>query len=253
MRTRSAANSAASGAFAPPPGDRPPLRAGEQVLGRDRRLARHRPQARPAGAGLRPEQRDLGAVGLLHLRDAHGPAEAPGGQGLAEQRAVAVAGVGQHAAEAEAEAEQPVDLGQRHLALGPRRAARLRHAGPLQPRRVDHPLAGQEELQRDGHRHLVPGQRQRHERLAVGVLAERPGVLARHAHRGRALLRQRRVVHHQHGVGPAEQRVRLGGEHGFERRAVPGRAGDEVVQLVVRRQAEADRHRLHALALAGQK
>jgi hypothetical protein len=77
-----------------------------------------------------------------------------------------------------------------------------------------------------------------------------PAVLPRHADRQRALLRQRRVVDHQRRVRTAQQLVGLFGQHAPERAVVPGRAGDEVLQLVVPGQAEAGRHRLQALALA---
>ena len=55
------------------------------------------------------------------------------------------------------------------------------------------------------------------------------------------------VVDHQHGVRAADLPVGLLGEHAPQRRVIPGRAGDEVVQLVVPGQAEPLGHRLDAL------
>jgi hypothetical protein len=49
------------------------------------------------------------------------------------------------------------------------------------------------------------------------------------------------------------QPVGLLGQYPPQRLIVPGRAGDEVLQLVVPRQAQAGRHRLQALALARAK
>ena len=194
-------------------------------------------------------------------RDARGPAQAARRERLAEQRAVAVARVGGRAAEAGAERDQPVDLGQRHLALGrPRGAALLRHAGPPQPRRIGHPLARQGPGQRPGRRSATgtgTSPRASVSETRAWQLAFLPSAPAyRWATPTEAEPFFGRAVSSTTGTasgGAAEHGFGLRREHGFERRAVPGRAGDEVVQLVVRGQAEADRHRLHALAPAGQQ
>ena len=68
-----------------------------------------------------------------------------------------------------------------------------------------------------------------------------------------ALLDQRRVVHDQHGIGTTDQAVGLLGQHPLQPVVRPGRGGDEVVQLLDLARADAGRHRLHALALAGQQ
>jgi hypothetical protein len=86
--------------------------------------------------------------------------------------------------------------------------------------------------------------------LAVRLLAELAAVLPLDADRERAPLRQRRVVDHQRRTRPAHQPVRPLGQHPPQRRVVPGRAGDEVLQLVMAGEAQARRHRLQTFALA---
>ena len=82
-------------------------------------------------------------------------------------------------------------------------------------------------------------------------LPEAAAVLARHPDRVPALLGQGGVVDDQHRVRPADQRVRPLDQEPPQGRVVPGRARDEVVELVVAAQAEPGRHGLQALALAG--
>ena len=84
--------------------------------------------------------------------------------------------------------------------------------------------------------------------LAVGALAQGPAVLPGHADRALALLRQGGVVDHQHRLRAADQRVRLPGQDPAQGRVVPGRAGDEVLQLVVAAEPEPRRERLQAPA-----
>ena len=67
--------------------------------------------------------------------------------------------------------------------------------------------------------------------LAFAMLARvRRGVLRAHPDRACALLGQRRVVDHKVGVRPAQERVGLGQEFGFERSGIPGGRRDEGVQ-----------------------
>jgi hypothetical protein len=140
-------------------------------LGRDRLLARDRVLAGPAGARLRPEQLDRGRVHVLHLRDADRPGEAPLAEAPAERGAHAVAGVGQHAAEAGAGGDDPVDLGESEVGLRRGAAVLLGHARVGTAPGVGGPCLGQEQAQPDRHRHLAPGQRERDQGLAVGPLA----------------------------------------------------------------------------------
>ena len=132
------------------------------------------------------------------------------------------------------------------------RAARqvLGHAGLRHPLGVAGPAFRQKQAQADHHRNLVPRQRQRHQRLAIGGLAERRGVLRRDADRMRPLLRQRRVVDDKDCAGSADQLVRLDREFLFQRRFVPDAARNEMMQLVVVAGRPSRRHRLDALAVA---
>ncbi|CAA9300001.1 MAG: hypothetical protein AVDCRST_MAG40-290, partial [uncultured Gemmatimonadaceae bacterium] len=145
---------------------------------------------------------------------------------------------------------EPVQLGERDLALAAGHHLGLRHAGGRAALRIAGPPLRQEQPQPHRHRHLLAGQGQRDQRLAAGLLAELPAVLPRHADGQRALLRQRRVVDHQRRARSAHQPVRLARQRPPQRRVVPGRAGDEVLQLVVPGQTQAGRHGLQALALA---
>jgi hypothetical protein len=86
--------------------------------------------------------------------------------------------------------------------------------------------------------------------LAVRRLAHRAAVLRRHPDREVAFLGQAGVVHHQHGIRAANLPVGLFGQHTPQRRVVPGRAADEMVQLVMPGQPEPLGHRLDALAPA---
>jgi hypothetical protein len=169
--------------------------------------------ARPTPGRLRPQQLDRGRVDVLGLQDAYRPGEAAHAQALPEGRARPVPGVGQHAAEADAGGGDPVDLREREVRLRQGAAVLLGHAGPGAAPRVGGPLVRQEQPQPERQRHLAPGQGERDQRLAVGALAEAAAVLPGHADRQLALLRQGGVVDHQHRVRPADERVRLAGQH----------------------------------------
>ena len=123
------------------------------------------------------------------------------------------------------------------------------HAGLCHPLGVAGPTVGKEQAQADHDGNLVPRQRQRYQRLAVGGLAKRRGVLGRHADRMRPLLRQSSVVHHEHRIGAANQLVRLDSEFLLQRSLTPDRARNEVMQLVVVARRQTRRHRLHALSV----
>jgi hypothetical protein len=152
---------------------------------------------------------------------------------LAEGSADAVTGVGENETEAHPCFSDAVELSQRDLGLGARNALRLGHAGAPQALGVVRPGLGQEQAQGNRHRHLVPGQSQRHKRLAVGGLAECRGVLRRNADRTRALLWKRRVIDNKESVGSAHQPVSLDQQFAFQRSRIPGPRGHEVVQAVV--------------------
>ena len=84
-----------------------------------------------------------------------------------------VASVRQHAAEACTGTADPIELGQRDLRLGPVIPAIQRHTGMIKPGWIAGPTLGQKQPQASHDRHFARGQRQRHQSLTVGVLAQR--------------------------------------------------------------------------------
>ena len=70
------------------------------------------------------------------------------------------------------------------------------------------------------------------------------------ANRMAALLRQRRVVDHQHRVVATDQPVRLHEQFGLQRCGIPHAGSNEMMQLVIVTRHQPLRHRLNALAIA---
>ena len=137
------------------------------------------------------------------------PRQPAGRETLTERRAEAVSGIRQHTAKAHTGRDHAIDLGQaRSPAWSALRDAR-RNAGPLQTRRIARPTLGKEETQCHHHRHFTARKRQRHQRLAIGRLAERRGILRRDTNRAIALLRHRGVVDDQHRILAADEPVGL--------------------------------------------
>jgi hypothetical protein len=128
-------------------------------------------------------------VDLEVARDADSPGQIATRQFLAERRALPVAGIGQHTAEADTAGDQAIDLGKRDLRLRSFRPMRERDAGPLQTRPIIGPTLRQEQTQGHRHRHLAARKHQRHQRLAISSLAERRGILRNNADRVLTLLR----------------------------------------------------------------
>jgi hypothetical protein len=169
-------------------------------------------------------------------------------QALAEGGAHPVAGVRQHAAKAQAGGDDPIDLREGDVRLRQGAAVLLGYAGPGAAVRVARPRVRQEQAQPDRQRHLALGQGEGDQDLAVRLLAQGTAVLPGHADRALALLRQGGVVDHQHRARPPDKHVRLPSQDLSQGRVVPGRAGDEVLQLVMTTQPEPSRERLQALA-----
>ena len=170
---------------------------------------------------------------------------------LAERRAQPITGIRQHAAKAHAGRDDTIDLCQSHLRLRPRRSIFGRNTRSLQPSPIACPTLGQKQPQRQHDRDFAARQRQRHQRLAIGGLAERRGILRSDAHRMPALLGYRGVVDHQHGIAAADQPVRLNKQFCLQRRRIPNPGSNEVVQLIIVAERKPLRHRRNALALAG--
>ena len=170
-------------------------------------------------------------------------------QAPAEGRARAVAGVGQHAAEAHAGGDDPVDLGEREVRLRQGAAVLLGHAGPGAARRVGGPLVRQEQPQPERQRHLAPGQGERDQRLAVRRACPRQPQYCRATPTeslpffGRAVSSTTSTA-----SGPPTSASASPARTRRKRRVIPGRAGDEVLQLVVAAEPEPRRQRLQALA-----
>src|SRR5829696_7314431 len=66
-----------------------------------------------------------------------------------------------------------------------------------------------------------------------------------------ALLRQRRVVDHEHRIRATDQSIRLHEKLALERRFVPNAGADKMMELIVIGGRHPQGHWLHALALAG--
>ena len=89
--------------------------------------------------------------------------------------AEAITRVGQHTAEAQARSAHTIDLGQRNLRLGAVGAHVIGNPGAIEAGRIARPTLGQKQPQSHHHRDFTKRQRQRHQRLAVGVLWDCPG------------------------------------------------------------------------------
>jgi hypothetical protein len=112
---------------------------------------------------------------------------------------------------------------------------------------IVHPRLREIQLQRRQPSEPAGDQRRRDRDLAIGNLAHGAAVLTLHADRGRALLRQARVVDRQDAVSYRQPRAQLLPERPY----LPRRVRDEMLQPLIRpRIAEPSMHRLHRLALA---
>lgn len=126
----------------------------------------------------------------------------------------------------------------------------LGNAGLGHPVRVGRPGLGQEQRQADRHGHLAARQRERHQRLAVGGLAQRGGVLRRDPDRVVARLRQGGVVDDEDRICTADQAIGLVEKRLLKRRLIPDPGGDKVVQPIIGNPIAPRRYRLDALAVA---
>src|SRR6201996_9641087 len=171
---------------------------------------------------------------------------------------VTIAGIAQHDPLWHARGLRLTDLVQGDRRLG-REGDLLRHArlGPAD--RVGGPGLGQIELIGNGQAGLVIGYREADRHLAVVPLAQHAAVLPGNADRMRAVLGEAGVIDNpvQHRPMPLDPRQPLRPPRGQHRRIVPVRLGHHVVQRLMfglhMCGVEPRRHRLDALALAGQQ
>jgi len=251
MRMREAAKRALRGPLVPRRQETlAPSRFGQHRLGGGGELVGDLVLPRPAAPGDGEDERDIGRVDLLVLRDAHGPGEAASAEALSERCGQTIAGVRQHQAEAHAQRRDAIDLLEGDLRLGARGMEQLWHTGGDHAFNIIGPALGQEQAQAEGDGHLVPRECHGHQRLAVGALAEHGGVLRRHAHRMGALLGQAGVVDDEDGVRSAHEAIGRAGELCLDRGLLPQAVADEMVEAVVPRRIKPFGHGLHALALA---
>ena len=203
-----------------------------------------------AALGNRPDHLHIGRVNLEVPRNADRPGKLASREPLAERRAQPITGIRQHAAEAHTGRDDAIDLRQGDLRLRPCRSIFGRNARSLQPSPIARPTLGKKQPQRQHDRHFAARKRQRHQRLAIGGLAQRRSILRSDTHRMRALLGYRGVVDHQHGIAAADEPIRLNKQFCLQRRRIPDPGSNEVVQLIIVAERKPLRHRLNALAIA---
>jgi hypothetical protein len=171
---------------------------------------------------------------------------------------VTTGGITQQDPHRHARRQRLAELSERDRGLGfegdRRRHPRLGPAG-----RIIRPDLGQKELVGDRQAGMIVGHREADRHLTVVRLAQLPAVLPRHTHRVLALLGKAAVVDDpvRHRSMPLDRRQHLRPHRRQQHRIVPVRLRHHVVQRLVfglhMRRVEPCRHRLDALALAGQQ
>jgi hypothetical protein len=145
-----------------------------------------------------------GQPGADRVRHRHDVVDAEAFEGRAKCRGVAVGGIGDHRFEREPGGQHPPHVGDGDAPLFPEGDA-ARNVRPRSLVVVRRPIFRQIQLQRGQPREAVDDQRRRHGHLAIGDLPECAAVLALHADRGGALLRQAGVVDGQDPVANGNQ------------------------------------------------
>jgi len=115
------------------------------------------------------------------------------------------------------------------------------------------PAVGKKQPQHDGS--FASRKRPRYQRLAVGGLAQRRSTLRSDAHRMRAFLAYRNVVHYQYGSYPydiavADEFRRVDKHLCSHRRCLANPGSNDVVQLIAFADRKPPRYRLYAVAIA---
>src|SRR5665811_1313066 len=151
-------------------------------------------------SGLWPDKFYADRVHFEVTRNANGPGKFASREPLTERRAHPVTGIRQYTAEVDTGRNDAVNFGQCHLWLRSCSLMFGRNPRPLQTYPIARPTLGKEEAQCHHYRYFTTRERQRHQRLAVGGLAQGRSILWRDTDRVLALLRHRRVVDDQYGI-----------------------------------------------------
>ena len=148
---------------------------------------------------------------------------------MPEAAAAAVCGIGEHDTKADLSTQHTIKLGESNVGgLVPLR--RLRHTCLGQAGGIRGPDLRQIQPQRERHRHLPTSERQRHQGLAVRLLAQHGRILRRHPNRMLALFRQRRVTNDEHRIRATDQSIRLHDKLALERRFVPNAGANKMME-----------------------
>jgi hypothetical protein len=206
--------------------------------------------ARPAAPREGKDESHVVRVDFLATGNADRPGEPPRAQGLTELCARAIARVGENRAKANPGGDEAIEFGERDLRLRPRQAMVGGRTDALEPSGISGPVLRQEQPEADHYWDFAARERQRHQRLAIGGLAQSGGVLRRNPNRMRPLLRQRRVVDDEKGVGAADDLIGLNRQLPLQRRLVPQSVRHEMVQPIVVARRDPLGHRTDALTLA---
>ncbi len=172
---------------APPPIDPSPFLVSQHRLSGDGRLIRDAGLARPSGLGDGKDQSDVGGIDILAPRQPDRPLETALAQSLTERPAGALSRTGEDATEARARGDDAVNLLDCDFRLRQCVPSFLWHASPRHALGIACPVFEEEQPQANHHRDLARRQRQRDQRLTIGRLSERRGVLRRDADRMLAL------------------------------------------------------------------
>src|SRR3979409_1979511 len=232
------------------PTDVLPCGLGQNVVGRHRQNVRNVPLTGTAAPGNRPDHPHIGRVHLEVTRDADRPGKFASCEPLPERRAHPIARIRQPPAKTHTGGDHTIDLRQGDLRLRPCRSIFARNTRSLQPSALARPTLGKKQPQRQHDRYFASRKRQRHQRLAIGGLAERRSILRSDTYRMRTLLGNRGGVDPQHGIAAADEPIRLNKHFRLHRSRIPDPVSNEVVQLSVRPKPKPLGHRLNALAIA---
>src|SRR5262249_9034918 len=214
------------------PSDVLPLGIGQHVFGWYRQNVRNRALTRTAALGNWPNQVHADRVHLEMARDANGPGQTARREPLPEWRAQSVPGISERTAKMDTGCNHTVDLSERNLRLRSRSLMFGRNPSPLQTCPLARPAFGKAEAQSHRHGHPAARQRQRHQRLAIGGLAQCRSILRTDADRVLAFLRHCSVVDHQHRIAAADELVSLDEKFCFQRGHIPDASSNKMMQLI---------------------